>query len=188
MRKIKTYEELITEKNNPVYEYGCLMLKLKTKDWEKSVLSMIDKDDIYEGDKYGLENEPHITILYGVYDAIKPKDIQEYLKQYDFQYKYVELKNISLFQNELYDVVKFDIEDKFEQLLGLHDLVKNTFPNKQSYTNYHPHCTIAYVKKGRGVKYIQELKKPIIVDMDKLFYSYPKNNGNDKGEIDIVKF
>ena len=32
------------------------------------------------------------------------------------------------------------------------------FPNTQTFKDYHPHITIAYVKKGEGKKYVQKVK------------------------------
>ena len=58
------------------YEYGCLMLDLSINNWQK-LLDCIDEEDIYNGDdaeKYGLETEPHITILYGLPNIVNVND------------------------------------------------------------------------------------------------------------------
>ena len=67
------------------YDYGCLMLKTPMENWNKW-LSFIDKEDIYndETGTYGLEYEPHITILYGFLDS----------KEYDIKIDILEYQEI----------------------------------------------------------------------------------------------
>ena len=187
--KIKRFNEMLNEskKGDFKYEFGYLMLKLNVPNWKKDVLSIINKDDIYEVDGFGLENETHITIFFGILGDVDKDDVVEKLKDITVP-EYIELKNISIFEtNDSYDVVKFDIDDKNEILTSIHNYIEEIFPTKKGF-EYHPHCTIAYVKKGRGVNYIQELEKPLIVKPSKIYYTYPKDNGNKKGEIDIVKY
>jgi hypothetical protein len=186
--KIKRFEELIKESKREdfKYEFGCVMLKLNTSEWD-DILSLIDKEDIYDVDGFGLEKDTHITIFFGILGDVDPKDVVKKLKDITVP-EYIELKDISIFEtNDLYDVVKFDIDDKHEILTGINNYIEDIFPNKKTF-EYHPHCTIGYVKKGRGVKYIQTLEKPIIIKPSKIYYTYPKDNGNKKGEIDVIKF
>jgi len=187
--KIKKFNELIGEskRDSFKYEYGCVMLKLDSPKWKKEVLSLINDEDIYDEDGFGLEKETHITLFFGVSGDVLPEDIIEKLQDVTVP-EYIELKDISIFEtNDSYDVVKFDIDDKNEMLTGIHNYIEETFPNKKTF-EYHPHCTIAYVKKGRGVNYIQELEKPIVVKPTKIYYTYPKDSGNGKGEKDVIKF
>jgi 2'-5' RNA ligase len=186
MAKILKFNELISEKKSGfVYEYGCVMVSLDIPNWKKDVLSLIEKEDLFEGDSYGLETESHVTALYGIYDSIDMEDVKSAIKEFSFDKNYLELKNITLFEKENYDVVKFDIEDKQDILNSFHSFLKETFPNSDTYPEYHPHATIAYVKKGRGVKYIQELEKPIITKINQIMYSYPVNNGKSTDKIYI---
>ena len=47
------------------------------------------------------------------------------------------------------------------------------FPHTSSFNEYHPHMTIAYVKKGLGEKYIREFKNKFSVTGDQMVYSHP---------------
>ena len=190
MKRIKKFEEMITESKREQfkYEFGCVMLKIKVPHWKKDVLSLINDEDIYDEDGFGLEDNAHITLFFGIKPEVDYKDIVEKLKDYTNIPEYIELKNISIFEtNDLYDVVKFDIDDGNEMLSGIHNYIEENFPNKKQF-EYHPHCTIAYVKKGRGVNYIQELEDSIVATPIRIYYTYPKDNGNKKGDIDIINF
>jgi hypothetical protein len=58
------------------------ILDVNKKSW-KELQDMIDDDDLYNeeaGDSYGRENEPHVTILYGLHDD-KDKDIEVDIKE-----------------------------------------------------------------------------------------------------------
>lgn len=190
MKRLKKFNEMTTEskKADFKYEFGCVMLKLKVEKWENDVLSLINKEDIYDEDGFGLEENTHITLFFGIRPEVDYKDVVKKLKDFDTFPEYIELKNISIFEtNDLYDVVKFDIDDKNDMLLNIHNYIEELFPNNKTF-DYHPHCTIGYVKKGRGVNYIQELEKSIVTKPKLVYYTYPKDNGNKKGHIDIIKF
>ena len=154
-------------------EYGCVMLDTHIVDWKKTHLSKIDKEDLYtaEDDTYGYNNQPHITVIYGLHlDETKPKDIIEKMKE---MYQITsEIKQISIFENEKYDVVKYDVPVTKE--LKKFRSIFSKFPNTQDFPDYHPHITIAYVKKGEGKKYVQKLKKPFELTFDEATYSYNK--------------
>lgn len=188
--KVKKFKEMISEskRDDFKYEFGCVMLKLDVPNWKKDVLSLINDEDIYDEDGFGLEENAHITLFFGVKPEVDYKDVVEKLKDYRDVPEYIELKNISIFEtNDLYDVVKFDIDDKHEMLSGVHNYIESLFPNEKQF-DYHPHCTVAYVKKGKGVNYIQDLDKSIVVKPKRIYYSYPKDNGNKKGNVDIINF
>jgi hypothetical protein len=58
----------------------------------------------------------------------------------------IELKPITLFRQDDYDVVKMDVISA--QLHALNREVCNVAPHHDTHPEYHPHVTIAYVKKG----------------------------------------
>jgi 2'-5' RNA ligase len=88
-----------------------------------------------------------------------------------FEYPKLELKNVSLFENDDYDVLKFEVNAKV--LHEINDRLKK-FPHTNNYPEYHPHCTIAYLKKGRGKKYVKMLEGTSIeVTPSKIVYSRP---------------
>lgn len=187
---ILKYNEFLNEKkknNEEDKEYGCVMAQIKYSNWKDKILSIIDEKDLYteeDDSSYGLESEPHITILYGIHsDEVKPNEIKEFIKEYDINKFELKLSDISLFENEKYDVVKFDIDDKDNILTDFNKTLTEKYPFTNKFKDYHPHSTIAYVKKGKGKKYIQKLKEPILVEINRIKYSYPTDEMNKKDKF-----
>ena len=160
------------------------MLNFTVKSWNKFIKNIINEDDVYDEEGFGFENDPHVTVLYGILpDKHSPKEVKEKLLETDIDlHKYYELKHISIFESKDYDVIKFDLKD-CEDVHELNEYSKEVFEYENDYPDYHPHVTIAYVKKGKGKDYIQKLIKPLIVEPSKLVYSYP----NDKGDKNVKK-
>jgi len=152
-------------------EYGCVMLyPTIIKNWN-SHLSIIDNEDLYDKEGYGLEKEPHVTVLYGLHiDETDPNIIKDVLKL--FNPISVEINRISIFENEEYDVVKYEVP-VIPELKQYHETIKSLFPYTSSYDKYSPHITIAYVNPGTGKKYVGKVKK-FKIDFDKAVYSYKK--------------
>lgn len=124
-----------------------------------NILSKIEKEDLYTADdaEYGLETEPHVTILYGIHDYVELPDFISLLPKSE-QFK-LSIFQASVFQNELYDVVKFDISDE-NNLLGItNNKLRSTIPYTNSYPEYHAHMTVAYVKCGKGQEYADMYNK-----------------------------
>jgi 2'-5' RNA ligase len=69
------------------------------------------------------------------------------------------IKNISLFENEKYDVLKLGIESK--DLNELNSEMCKKLPFTSSYPDYKPHCTIAYLVPGAGHNYTK-LKNELV--------------------------
>ena len=169
--------------------YGVLMLGLECPCYKKHV--EIAPEDIYEEPGFGIEKEPHITLLYGLHDdEVNPEEViaeaQKHLKG-DIK---VKMTGISLFENDVpYDVVKFDVEPGV--LAEVNKAIKDKFPNTSTFPDYHPHVTIGYVKKGKGKKYIKELSEPIISTGTEIIYSHPDDSyggtGNDKVVVKLEK-
>ena len=179
---MKKFSKLINEKNSFKYEYGCVMLDLNVKNWNKIITDIIDKDDIYDEEGYGLETEPHITLLFGYGDDVQDKDIKEICEKYIKPT--IILSKISIFENDDFDVVKFDIENDLVIQINK-DL--SILPHTSTFPDYQPHATISYIKKGKGKKYIQELKENIKIESDKIIYSKPTGTSK-KNKITILKW
>lgn len=161
------------ESSNSTYDYGCVMLYYdlpQIKELHQSILA----EDVYteEGDNtYGLEDQPHTTLLYGFHNEVDPNQVLDTCEQHTFSD--LKLLNPSCFNSEKYDVLKFDVaypaQDKF-----LHTCNSNLskYPHTTSFPDYHPHCTIAYIKKGKGQHYADLFKnKSYLVTPKKLVYS-----------------
>lgn len=168
-------------------EYGALMLSLDIPQWKK-ITSVIKKDDIYEVDnEFGIETEPHVTILYGFHSKVNANDVFNTYKE-NFELKPIEIsvEGISIFENEEFDVVKMDVSSK---VLTKMNKVMRELPNTSTHPKYHAHITIAYVKKGRGKDYVKKFEKNQILVGNELVFS-TKNEKKNKlklGQKDLLK-
>jgi 2'-5' RNA ligase len=156
--------------------YGCVMLFAKIPDWNKLIHRLVRVEDIYDDETgdYGFEEDPHITLLYGIHDDKLIDKSIIYNKIENISEMKIIVKEINIFSNDdsPYDVVKFDITPT-KKLLSLRKEFEEDLPNTQSFPDYHPHVTIAYVKKGKGNKYKRILKKGIKFTFDRGVYSTP---------------
>jgi len=149
--KVKKYIQFVKESTS--YDYGCVMVEVPVTNWNE-IISVINKDDLYEveGENYGIQDNPHLTLLYGLKSNITKEQVEQVLqKAIDGDKIIIEIENIGLFENDNFDVVKFNIK-KTEQLQKLFDSLSE-LPNENTFPDYNPHMTIAYVKKGLGKKY-----------------------------------
>lgn len=129
-----------------------IMYDFDVTGWEK-VLNKIDKADLYEGQYFGLEKKPHMTILYGL---TKDVPMEEYVETCSMVKAPVEVsfESISKFESKEYDVLIFKCNvDK--QTLILNDIL-NKYENLNTF-DFTPHCTICYLKKGKIDKYLKTI-------------------------------
>jgi len=136
------------------YEYNCLMATLDVdKELWSQFTSNIDENDLYTeigNSRYGIENENHVTILYGIHqeeDPLKVVNFAESLTEFT-----VTIGELSLFENKLFDVLKFDINDS--RLTQLNSQLRELVEYTSTYPDYHAHMTVAYLKPGMGKKYL----------------------------------
>ncbi len=148
------------EEKNHKREFGCLMLYFSIPKWDE-LLKIIDDDDVYDGPNFGKETEPHVTLLFGFHDGVTTEELKNVLSKYQSPIN-VEIKGVTAFKNEIFDVLKFDIQSN-----ELHEINKElvTFPHTNRFKDYHPHMTISYLKPGKSEKYIN-LFEPIFKDKD----------------------
>tara|TARA_R110000796_G_scaffold162503_2_gene279287 strand:- start:4245 stop:5102 length:858 start_codon:yes stop_codon:yes gene_type:complete len=183
--KSKIKEDLrkaLLEKKGDSHDYGCAMLyfKVNKEDWDK-IQSLIADEDLYEEDgdqSYGREDDPHVTILYGLHADVPDSKIEELVDE--IRPTKLTLKKISIFENDKYDVVKFDIVGVSEGKLIDMNAKFVKLPHTTDFPDYHPHSTIAYVKAGTGKKYIQSLstKDSIVVEAKDVMYSKADGSKN----------
>lgn len=129
------------------YDYNCLMLSIPIKNWN-TWANKLQVDAIYQpqDSQYGIENDPHITICYGIHQHITGLDLECYLPQLT-DLDDIVMRKLSLFtSNPEFDVLKYDIESK--KLIALNTQIKNLFPVTSSYPEYIPHLTVAYLNKN----------------------------------------
>lgn len=154
-------------------KFDCIMLSSEIKNWENDHLSIVDEKDLYidekDKDEYGYCDYPHITLLWGIHpDEVDMKLVKNFLSI--LPEIELEIKEIGIFENADYDVVKYDIKVS-DDLLKYREIIEQIIPNTQTFKYYHPHMTLAYVKRGEGKKYKQKLKTPFKLSLNKAIYS-----------------
>lgn len=178
-KRMQKLAGLITEEKQ-TYDYGCAMLYFHFPEMNK-IHNAIHPDHVYtqEGDRsFGLETEPHCTLLYGLHEGVTTENVEKVLDKYT--YYTCKAYNASLFENPDYDVLKFDIKGD-----NLHETNKDLqqYPFTSNFPDYHPHMTIAYLKPGTGKRYVKMLKG-FEYNLAPQYAVYSKPNG-DKDKINI---
>lgn len=177
--------DLIKESASVPYEYGCVMLYFNFPLINK-IHDIINPEDVYNNENdpiFGLENEPHCTLLYGLHKEVTLEDVTNVINNAVFGD--CKLYNASLFENEKYDVLKFDVGYPVKGGAFLHKCNKELkkFPYTSNFPDYHPHLTIAYLNPGSGKKYTELLKnQEFILTPQYVVYSQPSG---DKNKIKI---
>ena len=129
------YDFASTQINFPLVESDYYLSKVK---------DMIPSSDLYEpDDQKGMIQDPHVTVLFGLHNQKPSLELINFIESYPRFV--VQLGLVSLFKNETFDVVKVDVN--CPDLHVLHSQIKELMPNTQTFPEYIPHSTIAYVKK-----------------------------------------
>jgi len=173
MKLTEIYKEMLTEENHKL-EFGCAMLMLPiNKDSWKKLLDEISPDDLYgtKEEGFNVETEPHITLLFGLHKNVSDEDVQEIVKK--MKPINISMKTITCFENDDYDVLKFDV--KSSDLKKYHDLLAE-LPHTDTYSEYKPHSTIAYLNKGKAKKYIGHLNHSFKCQCFDIEYSKPEDS------------
>lgn len=161
---------------------GCVMLGLqpvKPNDWNK-VTGRFQEGDLYKENsdipnEYGVEWEPHCSVVYGV-DLVKyhEDEVVSYLQDKAQFFKDVKLNVFltNLFENEdkPYDVVKYQVHDETGLLSVFNKDLSSKYDIVSPYGDYEPHVTQAYVKKGLGKNYSKDVI-PIQLEVIYIIYS-----------------
>lgn len=115
--------------------------KLLTK-----LCAAIDPDDL--SDK-GLEDDHHVTVLYGITDDDVPDSLAHILSnRHSFN---VFCNRASVFKRPECDVLKINVSSG--EIEELHREVAATVSHDPLHDSYVPHITLAYLKPGTGEKY-----------------------------------
>lgn len=162
-------------------KYAFLMIRYKTPDIISDIQKRLKSEELYtENDirfKYGIEYDSHITIAPCLDNDINIEKIKKYLLPIDKYQAYI--TNISSFDNENYDVLKCDIASM--PIIKTNEKIRNHFTLNTEYKDYHPHMTIAYLKKGIIDKYKKNtMDKLIKLNPIEFWFSYYDKNGNEK--------
>ena len=166
----------LLEKVGKTYNEGCCMLYLNVSLDE--LHDKINKKDLTED---GIEDEPHVTLLYGFKENVDIDDIKKAIDGIEFGE--IKLLKVSLFENDEHDVLKYDVsgdglKEAFAKL--------NKIPNDNKYDDYKPHITLGYIKSGKGQKYV-DIFNGIKFTAKPMFVVYSPGGDNDKIIIGIKK-
>lgn len=131
------------------HKYSCVMINLPEELGEQIMAwgrLQIKDEDVFVDEKGGMgrEDEPHVTVLYGLLDE-KPSDVLLQVFEHTAPFD-IKLGPCSLFKKPEYDVIKMEVISPF--LHALNSNVRSVVAYENDYPDYKPHVTIAYVKPG----------------------------------------
>jgi 2'-5' RNA ligase len=171
---------LITERSTAGLNKYCLYTRLFPQEPFIDLLKNIDDNDLHE---FGKEKEPHVTVLYGINDSSAYETIRSDCEKNNVDPIKIKLSKISVFDNPEFDVLKFDVESA--DIHKLNKKVCSLVEYENDFPDYHPHCTIAYLKKGLGKKYVDSLKFDVdkVYNCDTLVFSYPDDGKKVKFKL-----
>jgi hypothetical protein len=129
--------------NEGSQKYSCVMAVFDDNQpfvsWAKR---HIPEKDVFPAE--GFDEETHVTALYGLHTN-DYKEVADHIR--GFQPFEIRLGAVSKFDTHPeYDVIKIEVEGK--KLFELNKLLRE-LPYTCKFDKYIPHCTLAYVYKGR---------------------------------------
>lgn len=143
---------------------GCVMLSIPMMNeviekLQKEIKKVMVRNGYRENEDYEFETYPHITVAFGINVDTDTNVIKEIVGN---RPSYFQITELSLFDNENFDIIKFDIMSA--DLRILNQIIKSKMEVKSDYPGYHPHLTVAYVPKGLGVEIITLLNHLLYVE------------------------
>ncbi len=168
---IKKFDEFLENvKSGNLYKYGCVMIYPKVENW-KEITSVINIDDVYKPSDptYGIEKNPHITLLYGLHSDVTKEDVENVLTKFKGRDIDISINGIGKFDDDdKFSVVKLNVDSPL-----LHKINKELkkLPHTNDYPDYQPHMTIAFVKPDSADKYLSNDYRKKFTNIDKVVYS-----------------
>jgi len=166
--------DLEKKKKASMYDYSSVQINL-LEDLSKKIITWgkenIPDKELYDPEddpKYGRENKPHVTILYGLHTN-KFDDVKKYLD--DKSPVTLKLGKTGFFEpeDEPYDVIYVEVLS--DDMQKLNKILRDNLEYTNDFPEYHPHTTIAYVKKGNGKKYKNKTVVPDLTTVDSYIFS-----------------
>ena len=164
------------------YSWVALELPEKVINKVKAFQKKIDKDDLHVDKKdwhgYGIEENPHITVKYGL-ETEDADEVKEALRGQSGGE--VSFDDVEIFENDEHDVLVMRMRSK--DLTRLHKTLKKNLKNEESYPVYKAHVTIAYLLVGKGEEYKkmaeEYFKDGFSFDFDSVFFEDTEDNRTD---------
>ena len=152
------WDDLVTKAaGDAKRSYSCTLVRVpaKVKQAIEEFQKSIPVGDLYtEEEGHGLEDDPHITVLYGTHTndgSVIKKAIDDNFSKSTLA---ITLGKTSLFDNPKFDVLKMEVVSK--DLAELNAAMKKALPFTSDYEGYTPHCTVAYLKKGKAAPFVDK--------------------------------
>lgn len=143
---------MLEENSKGNYDYSSVQFNYPI-DFAKDVMRWgrknVRTEDIFvdpHDESYGMEDNIHTTVLYGIHD-ITPHKTKRLIEQ-TAPFK-VTLGEVDKFPaGKDYDVLKVNVEG--DALRDLHYILRENITNTNSFPEYKPHMTIGYVLPSAG--------------------------------------
>lgn len=167
-------------------KYSFLMIDYETPKLITDIWNTLADEELYLNpeypDDYGLERKTHVTVVPCLDNNVDIEALKKYLRPL-YEYPLL-LTNVSAFtNNQDYDVLKCDVASDI--LYSTNKRICADFPTFTEYKEYHPHMTIAYMKKGLTGKYHKDIVIPLVILHPKCFVF---SNYDEEGNNRIVRF
>lgn len=190
-RRVKDLNE--PEKEPPSHEFSSTQFNILDQpllDKLAKIRDRIPDEDLAED---GREEAPHVTVLFGLHTN-NPEDVQQVVQNW-LQMRGTDpvkarLGAVSLFPannetaqrgGDYQDVLKVDVES--DELHDLNRVLKENLDRTDTYPEYHPHLTLAYLNPGAGWLYVSDDELGDELEFSKLVFSDKNRN---EVEIDLT--
>lgn len=122
---------------------------------------------------FGREDDTHITLLYGIHTE-NPKSFDfwiSYEKPFECKLGKIDI----LTKSNYFDVLVVSVDS--EELHKLNSKLRQVIEYTDSFYEYIPHVTIAYINKGTGKQYVGDTTfEGINFDVNEVVFNTKKNN------------
>jgi 2'-5' RNA ligase len=146
---------LVNEKRKK-YDYSSLLIQLPDEITDNVICwgyDNVPNEDVFLNPNdlsFGRENDPHITLMYGIHTENSNEVSDLFMKESEFECK---LGKIDLFtKNDNFEVLIVSVES--DELHKLNLKTRRNLEATENFPVFIPHITICYMKKGKGKKYI----------------------------------
>ena len=130
------------DEKEPAHKFGCVMLELPTSVCE-AIRAEQDLIEPIALTGKGYCEKPHVTLLYGITGMTLAEVVSEVRRLDELE---VSFGYASAFENPDASVLKVEVESA--ALHEAHQTLKDCLPNVQTWPDYQPHATIAYLLPG----------------------------------------